>query len=148
MVRKIIGFGGQKDSTPILEVDAPKVFTTDEELLDEVVPRYVKNKTKVNELTKLCDDDNKLIKKVLLNSDKNGHSTKKGSVKISSYEKVSFDENALINVITDLKIKGIIKTKQYVDMQALETAIVDKKIDAKELAKCQNVKTIVNLNIE
>jgi hypothetical protein len=148
MVRKIIGFDNNKKSTTILEVDAPKVYTTDEELLNDVVPRYVKNKEKVNELSKLCDEDNKIIKKVLLNSDKTGHSTKKGSVEISSYDKVSFDENALINVLTDLKVKGIIKTKQYVDMQALEQAIIDKKIDAKEISKCQNIKTIVNLNIK
>jgi hypothetical protein len=148
MARKLIGFETGKEETTLLEVDCPKIYNTDEELLNEVVPRYVKNKEKLNELTKSCDADNKVIKKVLLNSKKNEHSTKKGSVTISSYDKVSFDENALINVLTDLKLKGIIKTKQYVDMDALERAIVEKKLDAKEISKCQIIKTIVNLNIK
>lgn len=128
--------------------DGEKVYKNDEELLNEVVPRYVKNKKQMDKLKKSCDEDNKIIKKVLLNKKTDSFSAGKSSVSISSYEKVSFDENALVNVLDDLGVKGIVKTQRYVDLQALEQAILDKKVNAKDISKCQIIKTIVNLNVK
>ena len=130
-----------------LKSNREKVYKNDEELLDEIVPRFVKNKKKMDELKKECDADNKLIKKILLNKKLSEYKAGKTSVNISSYEKISFDEDMLIAKIKELGVKGLIKTREYVDMTLLELAILDKRLDAKKITKCQIIKPIVNLNV-
>ena len=46
-----------------------------------------------------------------------------------------------------MKIRGVVKKKEYVDMDALENAIYNGKINAAELASCQTKKEVVTLKV-
>ena len=45
------------------------------------------------------------------------------SLSISSRPNVSFDEDKLLNLCKSLNIDGLVKTKEYVDMEVLESVI-------------------------
>ena len=54
---------------------------------------------------------------------------------LKTVEITKFDEDILLEIIKPLGIEGIIKTREYVDMDALETAIYKGMLDAKILEK-------------
>jgi hypothetical protein len=62
-------------------------------------------------------------------------------------ERQDFIEEALIEKLKEMKVRGIIKKKEYVDMDALENAIYNGKVDAAALASCQTTKEVVTLRV-
>ena len=76
--------------------------------------------------------------------------------KVSISQRESFEEDALIAKLKTLKESGnvtaaqlrkLIKKKEYVDMDELESAIYNNKLDAAELETCQVIKEVVSLRI-
>ncbi len=116
--------------------------------LKVLIPRYQKNKTEMDSIKKLVDKDNKQIKENMLSEKLDSVTVDDITAKITISERAEFIEEALIEKVKNLKIKGIIKKKEYVDMAELENAIYDGRINAAELADCQNVKEIVTLRIK
>lgn len=118
-----------------------------EEKLNQIIPSYQKNKYEMDYFKKLADIDNSEIKDLM----KQGGYTEfaVGDVKavLSVSERVDFNEPALIEVLKEMKVKGIIKKKEYVDSDALENAIYHGKIDAAVLAGCQTIKEVTSLRI-
>lgn len=118
-----------------------------EEKLNQIIPSYQKNKYEMDYFKKLADIDNSEIKDLM----KQGGYTEfaVGDVKavLSVSERVDFNEPALIEVLKEMKVKGIIKKKEYVDSDALENAIYHGKIDAAVLVGCQTIKEVTSLRI-
>lgn len=48
---------------------------------------------------------------------------------LATTTKSALDEESLIPVLKDMGIEGLIKTKEYIDMEVLENAIYHKQID-------------------
>ena len=120
---------------------------TVEQQLTTVVPRYGSNKSEMDSYKKLCDGDNTLIKQLMAEAALSEFEAGGFKASRSVTEKESFDEVALIAALKKLKIKGVIKKKEYVDMDALENAIYNGKIDAALLAGCQTKKEVVTLRV-
>ena len=62
----------------------------------------------------------------------------------------SFNEVKLLKVLQDVNIDGLIKTKQYVDMDVLENALYRGQLSEEvilTLDKCKEVKEVVTLKI-
>ena len=62
------------------------------------------------------------------------------SIGISTRQNIKWNENALLYYCKTLNIDGLVKTKEYVDMDILEAAIYNNKIDVSSLKKFQIVK--------
>lgn len=118
--------------------------------LDVLIPRYAVNKAQAAELKKVCDVQNKEIKELRLN-EKLDLYTVNGYKAIRSVSKrESFDEDKLVKILKKVDIEGLIKTKEYVDMDILEDAIYRGQLGEDTilaLDSCKEVKEVVTLKV-
>lgn len=130
---------------------ARKIQPTDSispiERLSKIVPRYYSQKSEMDAIKKVVDKENAEIKSLMKESSLTEFEIDDIRATYSISERQDFMEEALIEKIKALKVKGIIKKKEYVDMDALENAIYHEKIDAAELAPCKTVKEVVTLRV-
>ena len=118
------------------------------EKLQELITHYYVNKVEADSYKKIVDKDNAAIKEIMLEEQLSEMTTNDGlKATCSISEKESFVEDALIDKIKSLGVKGIIKKKEYVDMEALENAIYHGELNAAELASCQEKKQVVTLRV-
>lgn len=120
---------------------------TPEEKLSQLLPVYEANKSKMDSYKKLVDKDNKEIKSIMLGAGLREFIVDDIKASCSVSEREDFIEEALIAKLKEMKVRGIVKKKEYVDMDALENAIYNGKIDAAALADCQTKKEVVNLRV-
>ena len=121
--------------------------------LGELIDTYALNKNELDSYKKLCDEDNKKIKDMMVEAELKNYAT--GSFKATCSEtiKQTFDENMLISVIKNNNIPdslGIIKTKEYIDEDALETALYNGLIPEnviKEIGSCMTEKVSYALRV-
>lgn len=118
-----------------------------EERLTELLPIYHMQKSEMDSIKKVVDKENAEIKTLMRES--NLPEFIAGDIKAtcSVSERQDFIEEALIEKLKDMKVSGIIKKKEYVDMDALENAIYNGKVDAAALASCQTTKEVVTLRV-
>ena len=120
---------------------------TPEEKLSQLLPVYEANKSEMDSYKKLVDKDNKEIKTIMLGAELGEFIVDDIKASCSVSEREDFIEEALIAKLKEMKIRGIVKKKDYVDMDALENAIYSGKIDAALLADCQTKKEVVTLKV-
>jgi hypothetical protein len=120
---------------------------TPEEKLSQLLPVYEANKSEMDSYKKLVDKDNKEIKSIMLGAQLGEFIVDDIKASCSVSEREDFIEEALIAKLKEMKIRGIVKKKEYVDMDALENAIYNGKIDAALLADCQTKKEVVTLRV-
>lgn len=131
----------RKRILPVEENQSP------EEKLSKLIPDYQANKTEMDAYKKLVDKDNKEIKLIMLDSNLSEYIVGDIKASCSVSERESFIEEALIEKLKELNVEGVIKKKEYVDMDALESAIYNGELNAAELVSCQQVKEVVTLRI-
>lgn len=119
------------------------------ETLDDLIPRYAENKALLDDYKKVCDEENKKIKDMM----------EEGSYESGGYKatksvqhRESMNEDKLLELLknTSAIYHGIIKTKEYVDMNALESALYKGTLSKDvllEIDKCREVKEVVTLRI-
>lgn len=117
------------------------------EMLERLIPLYLENKTEMANRKKYVDRYNSEIKQIMTDAGMQTAIVGNTKATCTISERVDFIDEALIAKIKELGIKGIIKKREYVDMNALENAIYNKKIDPIELADCQTKKQVVTLRI-
>ena len=117
--------------------------------LDTLIPQYAENKSMLDNYKKICDDENKQIKELM----------EEGSYEAGGYKATktvttrdSMNEDKLLDVLSKAGFKdtAIIKTKEYVDMDELESAIYKGLIEKDilmEIDKCRESKEVVTLRI-
>ena len=119
--------------------------------LDTLIPQYAENKAILDDYKKICDTENKQIKDIM-----DEGSYEAGGYKATKSVQVreSMNEDKLLDVMKQhyaIHQKfGIIKTKEYIDMDALESAIYKGQIDKDtllEIDKCRESKEVVTLRI-
>ena len=120
---------------------------TPEEKLSQLLPVYEANKSEMDSYKKLVDKDNKEIKSIMLGAGLREFAVDDIKASCSVSEREDFIEEALIAKLKEMKVPGIVKKKEYVDMDALENAIYNGKIDAAALANCQTKKEVVTLRV-
>ena len=119
-----------------------------EENLKELIRLFYEDKKLLDNYKKSTDEYNKQIKKDMTDLGKSEFETDDGIIaKLSVQNRESFNDDLLLNKITELDIPGIIKTKQYVDMDALEDAIYNGQLDASELSSCKVVNQVTVLKV-
>lgn len=120
--------------------------------LDTLIPQYAENKGMLDDYKKLCDTENKQIKELM----------EEGSYEAGGYKatksiqvRESFNEDKLLSVMKQLAneykdVSSCIKTKEYVDMDVLESIIYKQLLSNEalmEIDKCRESKEVVTLRI-
>ena len=119
------------------------------EKLDELVPQYALNKGEYDSYKEIVDKEKEQIKDLLLHIGEKKHTAGGYTVTRSVSVKETWDEDKLLEVAKKHKIP-VIKTKQYVDMQALEDYLYDHELSpegAVDLGKCRTKRENVALRL-
>ena len=129
--------------------DIPTINDGNEErILNSTIECFYEDKQLADKYKKSAEEYNKEIKQLMSTINKNEFETDSGLIaKISVQKRESFIEEALLQKIKELKVPGIIKTKEYVDMDLLEDAIYNEKLDASELTTCRKIQEVVTLKV-
>ena len=115
--------------------------------LDELIQLYYEHNELVKKHKKVADKVNKEIKEIMAEQGITEFATNGLVATVSVSERVDLMEDVLIEKIRELGLKGIIKTKEYVDMDALETALYNGLINPAMLAQAQTKKEVVTLRV-
>ena len=115
--------------------------------LEEVIPQYQTINNQYNTMGKTVKSLGSEIKDLMGDIDMDSYEVDGIKAKVTHVQSVSFDEEILLATIKDLGLNHLIKTKEYVDMDLLESAIYRKEIDAQVLAPAQVIKDQVRLNV-
>lgn len=119
-----------------------------EQTLEELIPSYYFNKQELDSYKELCDKENAEIKKLM--ADANEYTVECYKAKKTVSVRETLNEERLMAVIKKYNIEGVIMTKEYVDMDALESYLYKNEPSselATELAKCKDSKEVVQLRV-
>ena len=115
------------------------------EKLNELVPRYGDEKTEMDRYKKLCDADNAEIKSIMSDLALQHYTAGKYKVTRSVQERESVDEDLLLNLLKpfpEVQVHNIIKTKEYIDFDALEAALYKDALPKDVLLAIDKARTI------
>lgn len=118
--------------------------------LDELIPRYASNKAELDSYKKICEQENAQIKAIMKDF---AVQRKEAGSYVATYSvsrRESFDEDKLLQIAHHYGIPEIVKTREYIDFDALEKAIYDGKISTDvllEMDKAKEVKEVVTLKV-
>ena len=120
------------------------------ETLEELIPRYAMNKNELDSYTKICKEENEQIKSKLVELGKDEYSVDDYKVKRIVAVKESMNEAKLLEVLKQNGIDVAIKTREYVDMDALEAYLYNNTPStelARQLESCRVVSETVQLRL-
>lgn len=119
------------------------------ENFERLIIEFGTNKTASDNLKKVADGQKNEIKKIMLADKLTTASAGGYKVTLSTYQDQSMDEDKLIEVLKKHSmVKGIIKTKEYVDMDALEQVLYNADLDNEvllDIDSCRKSKDITKL---
>lgn len=116
--------------------------------LDNLIPQYAENKGILDDYKKICDDENKQIKELM---DEGSYEAGGWKATKIVQQRESMNEDKLLDVLRHYTFGAdVIKSKPYVDMDALESLIYKGKLSKEvlmEIDKCRESKEVVTLRI-
>lgn len=119
--------------------------------LATLIESYILNKENEKIYKDNASVENTQIKEIMHSRNITEFSTNSGTATITEQQKETFIEDALIEFLKTNNIADdIVKTKEYVDFDALESAIYHEKISkdlVKKMASCKETKTTTVLRI-
>lgn len=102
--------------------------------LNALIVEYGYQKQQLKELKDSVDKLNDGIKKIMVEEDVSEYEYDGWSVTYKNVERTKVDEEMLIDIIKHLGIKGVIKKREYVDGDALESLIYKGKITEEQIS--------------
>jgi hypothetical protein len=127
-----------------------KIPNTDKLL--QLIPEYGSHKSTLDEYDKICKSENAEIKRIMEEEGIDNMQAGGYKVTYSVKESNTMNEDKLLALLQN-KVSaesGIVKTKKYVDMDALESAIYNGAIPKEvliEMDNCREKKQTVSLRI-
>lgn len=124
--------------------------TTYLEKLDKLVPQYAQTKQQADTYKKQSDKENAEIKSIMTSLALQHYEAGGYKVVRSVQKRESINEEQLIEIAHKYNIPDVIKTKEYIDFDALEKAIYDGNISQDvllEMDKAKDAKHVVQLRI-
>jgi hypothetical protein len=118
--------------------------------LDELVTKYAFNKGELDSYTKICKEENEQIKKALVELGEDEYSTGVYTVKRIVAVKESMNEAKLLEVLRQNGIDVAIKTREYVDMDALEAYLYNYMPSqdlARQIESCRTTTETIQLRL-
>jgi phage host-nuclease inhibitor protein Gam len=115
-------------------------------ILDEAAKKYYETNTQNKSLEATKGVYNKMLKELFEEYGLKKYVASDGTkVSITTTNKPVFNEEKLLEYIKSTGVEGIVKTKEYVDMEALENAIYHGTINASTLAPFKEDKITTTL---
>ena len=118
--------------------------------LDTLIPQYAQNKADMDSYKKICDKENAQIKAIMKDFAIQNYETENYKATYTISERESMNEEILLGIAHHYGISEIVKTKEYIDFDALENAIYNGKISSEilqEMDKAKEVKEVVTLRV-
>lgn len=119
--------------------------------ITEIIDSYIANKGEADRYGKLAKSENEEIKRRMNDDGIDYCEGTSGAVKISVQTKETFREEELIAFLKEVGAsRGIVKKKEYIDFDALESAIYHSKISedtVREMDRFKDKQEIVKLLI-
>lgn len=119
--------------------------------LDSLIPQYAANKREKDSYEKLCAAENAQIKSIMQNYVVQHYEAGGYKAVYTIQRRESVDEEMLLDILKrNGECEGIIKTKEYIDFDALENAIYHDRIPEDilaQMAEATEVKEIPTLKI-
>lgn len=123
----------------------------EENNLKKVIDQYFEENEKKKTLEKELKNKNSFIKSKLSEMGVDLYETDTSKATITYQNRVSMDDDKVIEIIKDnisaARRNGVIKTKEYVDYDILESLIYNGVIAAEKLEPAQTVNVIANLKV-
>ena len=119
--------------------------------LEELIPQYGENNASYNSLKKVVAEESAQIKEIMKECKLDEKSVGSWTAKLTVKKSESFNDEKLLGIIKQFGLHNIIKTKEYVDMDAMEEAIYSGTITQDmllEISKAKEVKESVALTIK
>ena len=114
----------------------------------ELIDCYGSRKAELDNMKKVCESYNKDIKDSMNELKVSEAKGSEYTVKLSTVTSESFDDAKLIAKLKALGNTECIKTVEVADMNAIENAIYNGKLNASELADCKVTNTTQRLIIK
>ena len=121
------------------------------ENLKKLINDYAEQNSLFNATKKVVDRLKSEIKEAFSESKISEFDTGDFTAVLSNVEKQSFNEELMIPIIKTFCVRGVVKKKEYVDMDALEKAIYSGKITDEQvlqLDKCKETTSSQRLTIK
>lgn len=118
--------------------------------LDNLIPVYYDDKKNLDFYKKQCDAGNAKIKELMAQQGLKDYEVNGITAKYIVQNKEKMNEEALLKLLKEKGYTDIIKTKEYVDMDALENALYHDEIDKDTVVsmdKCREVQEVIQLRI-
>lgn len=118
--------------------------------LDELIPQYASNKSEMESYKKICDRENAQIKSIMRDMDLSSYEAGGYKATYTVSERESMNEEMLLEIAHKYDIPEIVKTKEYIDYDALENAIYNEQISQDvllEMNKAKESKEVVTLRV-
>lgn len=126
-----------------------------EEELKELIKLYAANKTELDSYTEICEQEKAQIKQAMFDANKDKQEADEYVASRSVSDRQTVHEGMMLAVFKDNNIdkdilKKVIKTKEYVDMDALESVLYHNELDddiVEKLNKCITHVPVVTLRV-
>lgn len=125
--------------------------------LDKLIPQYAMNKAEMDGYKKLCDKENAQIKAIMAEFKQDKYSAGDYVASYSVSQRESINEEILLSLfayvpgfVSVAEQYGIVKTKPYIDFDALEKALYDEALSKDQIMdidKARETKEVVTLRI-
>lgn len=139
----------QQINTEIVQESNPSTPNND---LTTLVESYIENKEQESYFKDLASQENTQIKEMMHSLNINEYSTPSGTATITEQKRETFLEDKLIEFLkTNNVADDIVKTKEYVDFDALESAMYHEVIPLeliKQMDSCKEKKITTVLRIK
>lgn len=119
--------------------------TNELERLSELVKSYSENKSAFDKLKKTCDTENSEIKSIMSKYDIPEYTFGDTVIKYSVQHRESMNEDMLLEIAHTFGIPEIVKTKEYIDFDALESAIYHNQIPQAVLLEMNKAKSVTEV---
>ena len=111
--------------------------------LQDLADEYIEAKAKETEAGKITKKLGPEIKKLMKEDSLESFDASEGRLVLSVRVSESFDEESLIEYLKSLgKENGIVKTKEYIDYDVLESAIYNERLSVEEVQKMDDYKIV------
>lgn len=119
--------------------------------LSKAIDDYKEGKDKENSLKKENEEKNKEIKDYMISHNLTTSSSDKYTATLSTTNKESLNDELAIEIIKEhlggALLNSVIKTKEYIDEDALEKLVYNGDFDPTVLSKAKIIKPVVTLRV-
>ena len=129
-----------------------------EEELDALIPTYGSLDFELKNIKKKADGFKERIKTIVKSLGVKTYRSEDYEITYTEAERVSFKEDKLLTKLKEIvadrnpeEFEGLVKTKEYVDMDVLENLLYHNKFDEADISSisdCQEIKIIPTLKVK